>query len=253
MDDTLFLEAFDDTGIIDTLKMNLPSQTDFLEDVEKGKREFELKLEPSYSSKTHVFFEPLSFTANHPLKEYSYEKVIFSVDGDTIDIDAKKAQNPPNEQLIRDVNSMRTKLFYFKWKPETRYSITFLPGSFTDIFDLSNDTLEFNFETKAVADYGNLKLKINPSVDQHYFFELLKEGSSEILETGAFQGDTTLFYKYIEPGKYGVRLVYDTNKDGIWTTGDYEEKRQPEKVIYYPEPIEIRANWDMELEWLIQE
>jgi hypothetical protein len=147
---------------------------------------------------------------------------------------------------------MRTKVFYYKWKPETKYAITFLPGAFTDIFDLSNDTLEFNFETKAVADYGNLKLKVNTPDTNQYFFQLLKEGTAESIDFGGFQGDTTLFYKYIEAGKYGVRLVYDSNRDGQWTTGDYDENRQPEKVIYYPDPIEIRSNWDMELDWLIE-
>mgnify|MGYP001050690860 CR=1 FL=1 len=253
LEDTLVLEAFDDTGIIDTLKMTLPDKNEFLEEVEKGKQKFNLKITPSTDGKTHEFFKPLSFTANHPLSKYSYDRVIFSVNGDTVELDAEQAQTPPIEKLLLETNTMRTKLFYYPWKPNTKYVITFLPESFTDIFGLTNDTLEFIFETKPIEDYGNLKLKIEPTVNSKYFYQLLIEGTTKPLDDGGFTGDTTLFYKYIKPGKYGVRLVYDTNGDGQWTTGDYEENRQPERVIYYPEPIEIRANWDMELQWLIED
>ena len=41
------------------------------------------------------------------------------------------------------------------------------------------------------------------------------------------------FY-FLNPGKYGARLINDTNGNGVWDTGNYAEKRQPEMVYYYP-------------------
>ena len=49
----------------------------------------------------------------------------------------------------------------------------------------------------------------------------------------------------LSPGKYGARLVNDTNNNGIWDTGLYEEKRQPEEVFYYPQMLEPKANWEL--------
>jgi hypothetical protein len=46
-----------------------------------------------------------------------------------------------------------------------------------------------------------------------------------------------------------LKIIYDTNDDGNWTTGNHLTKRQPEKIIYYSGDITIRANWDLELEW----
>ena len=50
----------------------------------------------------------------------------------------------------------------------------------------------------------------------------------------------------IDPGNYLIRLIFDDNGNGIWDTGSFLEKRQPERVIYYPQAIEVRANWELE-------
>ena len=57
----------------------------------------------------------------------------------------------------------------------------------------------------------------------------------------------------ITPGKYKLKYISDSNEDGIWNTGNWERKTQPEKVINYPNEITIRSNWDLELEWIIEE
>ena len=51
------------------------------------------------------------------------------------------------------------------------------------------------------------------------------------------------------PGTYYMRLCIDTNGNGVWDTGNYKEKRQPETVLYYPGNIALRANWDVEQTW----
>ncbi|NJM79836.1 MAG: hypothetical protein HC854_09870 [Flavobacterium sp.] len=43
-----------------------------------------------------------------------------------------------------------------------------------------------------------------------------------------------------------MRIFYDENKNGIWDTGDFLEKKQPEQIIYYPKGIDVRSNWDVE-------
>ena len=53
----------------------------------------------------------------------------------------------------------------------------------------------------------------------------------------------------ITPGKYQIKYISDSNKDGKWTTGSWEKRVQGEQVINYPSEITIRSNWDLELEW----
>jgi len=57
----------------------------------------------------------------------------------------------------------------------------------------------------------------------------------------------------IIPGKYQLKYIADSNGDGIWNTGNWENKMPPEKVTNYQTEITIRSNWDLELEWIIEE
>jgi len=54
-----------------------------------------------------------------------------------------------------------------------------------------------------------------------------------------------IFFEYIPPGIYYVRLIYDENQNGKWDTGNFLLRLKPEKNIYYPSKIEVRANWSL--------
>ena len=49
----------------------------------------------------------------------------------------------------------------YKFKEKTIYKLYILPGEFTDIFNLKNDTLKQKFTTTELADYGLLFININ--------------------------------------------------------------------------------------------
>jgi hypothetical protein len=58
-----------------------------------------------------------------------------------------------------------------------------------------------------------------------------------------------VFYPLLEKGEYKVKVIFDLDGNGKWTTGDFESKRQPEPVSYYPAVIEVKVQWDLEQEW----
>ena len=41
-----------------------------------------------------------------------------------------------------------------------------------------------------------------------------------------------------------ARVIFDSNKNRKWDTGNFLKKIQPEKISYYPSLIELRANWE---------
>lgn len=57
---------------------------------------------------------------------------------------------------------------------------------------------------------------------------------------------TEFFFEYLEPLNYKLRVIYDGNKNGVWDTGNYLKRIQPEPVSYFPELLEVRANWEFE-------
>ena len=49
--------------------------------------------------------------------------------------------------------------------------------------------------------------------------------------------------------KYYIRLFNDRNDNGVWDTGDYDKKIQPEEVFYFPKVWEMKANFEFEENW----
>tara|TARA_B100000959_G_scaffold520_1_gene521 strand:- start:909 stop:1946 length:1038 start_codon:yes stop_codon:yes gene_type:complete len=94
------------------------------------------------------------------------------------------------------------------------------------------------------------KLKIISSNKTSCIIQLLQ--NDKLIEE-AFFAKPPYIIENISPDKYQLKYIYDNNQDSSWTTGNWKNKIQAEKVINYPSEITIRSNWDVELEWLIEE
>ncbi|MEK6615965.1 MAG: hypothetical protein AABZ32_07620, partial [Bacteroidota bacterium] len=98
--------------------------------------------------------------------------------------------------------------------------------------------------------YGTLKLTLKMKIRIKYILQLMNE-KGEVSDY--VSSDKKNFsYTYLPPGSYKLSIIYDYNGDDKWTTGNYLEKRKPETVIYYSNPITIRSNWDLELDWKVE-
>ena len=141
----------------------------------------------------------------------------------------------------------------FLLKENTTYHLLILPGTFTDIFGLTNDSIKIDFKTREEKYYGSVKLKLDvPPTDGYYIVQLLDE-SSNVIREDLVSKSIELEYAYLAPKKYKLKIIYDDNRNRKWDVGNYLKKIQPEKVIYNSELINIRSNWDAELEWKITE
>lgn len=131
----------------------------------------------------------------------------------------------------------------FAREPNQSYSIDVLPGAITDFFGATNDTLSYKLSTKSLADYGNLQLTLSGAVEYPIIVHLTDEKGKIKLEIFAKEAQNFEFNN-IEPGKYQIRVIFDANGNKKWDTGNYLKRIQPERVSYYPEVIEMRANWE---------
>ncbi|OFY99843.1 MAG: hypothetical protein A3K10_04290, partial [Bacteroidetes bacterium RIFCSPLOWO2_12_FULL_31_6] len=62
----------------------------------------------------------------------------------------------------------------YDFKENTNYQLFIPPATFTDIYDLQNDTLKVNFKTKKLSDYGTILLKVAPNFTENYIVQLFK-------------------------------------------------------------------------------
>ena len=56
----------------------------------------------------------------------------------------------------------------------------------------------------------------------------------------------------LEAGEYKFKIINDDNKNGIWDTGNYDEKRQPESIYSQSITQAVKANWEVNVEVLLK-
>ncbi len=137
------------------------------------------------------------------------------------------------------------------WQEGSNYSLQILPGAFTDIYSVTNDTILLNFHTARLEDYGNLILHIT-SPGGTVVIQLRDKSDKKLIREKTIRTDTLLHFDFLKPGNYIVKAYLDNNGNGQWDPGNLLEKQQPEAVSYFDKMLNIKANWDVEENWEIR-
>jgi uncharacterized protein (DUF2141 family) len=273
--DSLILQLSNGSKILDTIAFKMIKKEDALKSNRNPLR-LSLLSSPNGNQNFDLNSE-LNFVFNNPIAEWEEQPIQFKEDT----LNWRKKSNGLsyyiglsyfiNFQTISlcsvDSTTMeenpgimiptRIKIRLHIWKENTKYHLFIPPGTFTDIFGLKNDTIKIDFKTREEKFYGTVKLKVNipigkDSTKRNYIVQLLDEKENLIRENNINKTET-IDYNYLYPQKYKLKIIIDDNGNGKWDTGNLLQKRQPEKVIYYSEPINIRSNWDSDLEWRVSE
>ncbi|HEY0176104.1 MAG TPA: Ig-like domain-containing protein [Pedobacter sp.] len=149
-----------------------------------------------------------------------------------------------NFSLVKDSTDFLSYDLIYPWKAGDLYDIKFSTGAFTGIFKAKNKEFTRKFELAKADDYGTLQVKIVvPEPNKQYLLEIVNEAKAIVNSLVVAKDTTVKFVKY-RAGKYFIKIIYDTNKNGIWDTGNVKEGIQPEKIYNEPKELSIRANWD---------
>ena len=190
-----------------------------------------LKLEPNFRG-TFVLSESYHIASNTPLS-YLDSTQISIMNKDSVGIDFKVG-----------LDSTKNKIdFDFESAYEETYRIEILPGAITDFFGQTNDTLNYRLSTKKLSEYGNLRLNLVGAVIYPLIVQLTDD-KGKIKQEIYAQEEQVFEFKNVDPAKYFLRIIFDENANRKWDTGNYLQKIQPEKVVYYPGTIEMRSNWE---------
>ena len=180
--------------------------------------------------------ENVVITANNPIEIFNVEKVKI-IDEDTLEVNFEN-------KLDRLKNEIQLS---FSKKEEARYAIKILPEAITDFMENVNDTINLNVSTKKQSEYGKLILNFEGINEWPVIVQLLKNPDEPDYEEIATlkNENKSLTFTSVEPADYFVKLIFDTNKNNTWDTGNYLKKIKPERIFYYEKPITVRPNWDV--------
>lgn len=132
----------------------------------------------------------------------------------------------------------------FPKEEDQSYNVQLFPGALTDFFENTNDTLYFNSKTRLVSDYGTLSLAFE-NVDRFPIVVQILDSKYKVVAEEYLTENKNVYFDELVPDKYFMRIIYDDNKNGMWDTGSFLNRMQPEQTIYYPTQIEVRANWSL--------
>lgn len=132
----------------------------------------------------------------------------------------------------------REYIVYAEWRPEEMYRVTIDSAAFKGLYGGVSKSYQEIMTFRSLDSYAVLRLDI-PGAGSKAVVELLKADGSPVASEKTVNNRCTFYF--VNPGKYYLRMLNDTNGNGVWDTGDYGKGRQPEVVYYYPHALELRA------------
>lgn len=241
--DSLFLVVQQDTVINDTVAISLALKQTAASRRKKEEDEKPAALTISFNTKSRKLDlpRPLQIKFDEPVLTYSMRDTSWMIINEDTLI---------NRLEFKKIDSLGFKYqIDTTFEPDSRVMIRFPDSVFFGYSGKTNDTTQLNFNVPPLDQYGNLFLEMNiPETEKNIIAQLLDE-KENVLDERRLSASERLTYPFLIPGKYLLKVIFDRNGNGRWDTGDYLKKQQPERVMYFPKTIEIRANWDQEEQW----
>ncbi len=158
-------------------------------------------------------------------------------------------KTPLNFEFKKDEKAYRTYNISYEWEPSTKYTLEIDSAACFNIYGISSRAFSQSFETREEDYYGSLAFEFS-NVEMPMIVQLLKNSDNEeVIRQKTFDANGTVEFAMLPPEKYKVKIIYDTNGNGKWDTGSYQDKYQPERVSYINDIIKLRSNWNEEHEW----
>jgi hypothetical protein len=175
---------------------------------------------------------------NHPVSSADLKKFELIQDTTRISTGLAVEVDSINKRLIK---------IRFPWKEGSVNTLRVLPNGVQDIFGLVNsDTIKRSFIIGNQKEYGSLTLKVeNLDSTLNYHVRLLSSSQVVVRSWQADnQSDFLIKIAQLDPGAYSIEVIEDLDKNGRWTTGSYDQKRQPERVFKKTLDL-LRSNWEL--------
>ena len=207
-------------------------------DKEKDKR---LQLQVNISSGEFDILDTMKITFATPLKVFDSSMIQFTNDD-------FKVIDPRNYQFKRDSTNKVFAMLY-SWPTDTKYHLIFPKDFAADTSGrklLKADTL--SFRTKKDIEYGEVRVRIlNLDLSRKPVLQFVVQDAVKF--TYAFRNGKEFRQLLFAPGEYELRVLYDTNGNGVWDAGQFFGKhRQPERVVPIKKKLTVKANWDNDVD-----
>jgi hypothetical protein len=205
----------------------------------------QINITPSGSINPH---DIITIKFNEPVMEVPKEVFVLELGVDTL-WEAVDFEFEKDSVVAMTYHIKRTFLY------EESYRLTIDSAALCGVYGHCNNDMSPTMTVKEKKEYGEFMLEIKnlPWIEDSTqvtpaFVELLTVRGEPVRKAIVGENGAATIPD-ISPDKYYARIVMDTNGNGQWDSGSYEEKRQPERVFYLMKLLEIRKNFRQEEEF----
>lgn len=159
--------------------------------------------------------------------------------------DKKRSEIPFS--LNRDSGDLRKLYLDAKFTEGSQYLLVTDSASIRNIYDQTVDSAALRITVREAESYSSLTLNI-ANCDTTCIIQLL-DNTEKIMGQKTISSEGSVTFDLLEKGTYRAKAIFDLDRDGKWTTGDYFKNRQPEPVTYFPKELVIQAGWQVIEDW----
>lgn len=152
--------------------------------------------------------------------------------------------------LLPTPHKARSYTLYAEWQPDYKYAVAVDSAAITGVMGHTNRKVRSELRIRNLNEYGTLIANLLTK-DTCMVVQLLNGSDRVVTQQRVSSSGVAEFY-YLSPEIYYMRCFVDINGNGKWDVGDYGQGLQPERVYYFPKPMNVRAGWDVEQEWDVQ-
>ena len=205
-------------------------------------KEKQLRLSSNLEQNRLDLFKNLILTFNHKIASVDTTKILL----------LNKELKPLTNYTFKVDTLNSTITVLNNWQSGTIFNLALDSMSVYDTSGVHlsrNDTLRF--ATKAEEEYGSVKLRFNNlDFSKNPVLQIVQ---NENIVESILLSQREWYRKLYAPGEYDLRILYDSNRNGIWDAGSFFTRHtQPEIVQLLNTKLTVRANWDNEKDIMLK-
>lgn len=171
---------------------------------------------------------------------------------DTGHIRLQGAEGPVTFTFSADPDDPRRMVFVTDLHEGQRATLELLPKALIGMYGGTNDTIRAPLGSLASEELGRLEVRFLdelPRGSGNWLLQIL-DGQGRLVQRIPVEGTPgSVVWERVPPGSYRLRLLHDRNGNGRWDPGLLQTGLAPESVTPHGEPVQVRANWEVGMDW----
>ena len=231
----------------------LAKKTEEWEKEQKKKRKRHPNLPPEENPNFIEFLKmeckPTGSIAPNQIPILSFSEPISPLDSSGVHIKIKVDslwEDEPFELLPVEGNPRQYQLLV-DWEMAAHYQLLIDSAVVKGALGHTNEPIKQDIRVRKEEDFGALFVHVLLP-DTNVIVQLINN-SDKPVATEHVNAEGRADFFYLKPGSYYMRCFIDRNHDGVWTTGDYDGGIAPEEMFYFPQAINVKAQWEVNQDW----